>query len=51
MVERAARYLPFNVQALVDVATNAAGAKSCITIEKIQDGTFGSLQSDADRTD
>ncbi|KAI0075629.1 hypothetical protein K474DRAFT_1773094 [Panus rudis PR-1116 ss-1] len=43
--QRAARYLPFNVQALIDVATNAADAKSCITIEKIQDGIFNRVLS------
>ncbi|KAI9063793.1 hypothetical protein FKP32DRAFT_655911 [Trametes sanguinea] len=45
MVERAARYMPFNVQALVDVAISAAGAKTCITIEKIQDGIFNRVLS------
>ncbi|OSD00773.1 hypothetical protein PYCCODRAFT_1370753, partial [Trametes coccinea BRFM310] len=34
----AARYVPFNVHALVDVAVKAANAKECTSIEKIQDG-------------
>ncbi|KAL7280984.1 hypothetical protein ACG7TL_005934 [Trametes sanguinea] len=49
--QRAARYLPFNVQALVDVATKASGAKRCTSIKKIQDGIFNrtlSLRFDND---
>ncbi|KAI9058591.1 hypothetical protein FKP32DRAFT_1596885 [Trametes sanguinea] len=38
--KKAARYLPFNVQALIDVATKAAAASECTSIEKLQDGTF-----------
>lgn len=40
IAERAMRYVPFNVQALVDVATEAAGANRCTSIGKVQDGMY-----------
>jgi hypothetical protein len=36
--ERAIRHVPFNVQAFLDVAVQAAGADECISFKKIWDG-------------
>ncbi|KAI4519160.1 hypothetical protein K525DRAFT_271994 [Schizophyllum commune Loenen D] len=36
----AARYVPFDVEALLDIATQSANAKQCISLEKIYDGTL-----------
>lgn len=36
--ELAIRYVPFNLEALLDVALKAAGADECISFEKVQDG-------------
>ncbi|KAI0324452.1 hypothetical protein GY45DRAFT_1439071 [Cubamyces sp. BRFM 1775] len=38
--QRAVRYVPFDVQAFVDTAVKAANAKSCLSIEKIYDGSM-----------
>ncbi|TRM65527.1 kinase-like domain-containing protein [Schizophyllum amplum] len=35
-----ARYMPFNVEALLNIATQSANAKQCTSLEKIHDGTF-----------
>ena len=36
--EREVRRVPFNVEAFLDVAIKAAGAKGCVAFEKVQDG-------------
>ena len=38
VVELACRYVPFNVQAFLDIAVQAAAAKTCMSFEKVQDG-------------
>lgn len=34
------RHVPFNVEAFLDVALRAAGAKECLSLEKVQDGYY-----------
>ncbi|KAL1757085.1 kinase-like domain-containing protein [Schizophyllum commune] len=36
----AARHVPFNVEALLDITTRAADAKQCTSLKKISEGTF-----------
>ncbi|KAI0325159.1 hypothetical protein GY45DRAFT_1330698 [Cubamyces sp. BRFM 1775] len=43
--QRAMRYVPFDVQALVDVATQAVGANRCTSIDKVQDGILNRVLS------
>ncbi|KAI0354270.1 hypothetical protein OH77DRAFT_1482176 [Trametes cingulata] len=38
--QRAVRYVPFNVQAFVNVGLQAAGATKCTSLEKLQDGAL-----------
>ncbi|GJE87320.1 hypothetical protein PsYK624_034030 [Phanerochaete sordida] len=39
-IERAIRYVAFDVDAFLDVATKAAGARECISFDKLQDGSM-----------
>jgi hypothetical protein len=36
--ERAIRHVPFNVQAFLNVAVQAAGANECISFKKVEEG-------------
>ncbi|TFK25896.1 hypothetical protein FA15DRAFT_668052 [Coprinopsis marcescibilis] len=39
--QRAVRYVPFNIQALVDVGLDVADADECVSLRKISDGVSG----------
>ncbi|KAI5887698.1 uncharacterized protein SCHCODRAFT_02752110 [Schizophyllum commune H4-8] len=41
----AARYVPYNVRGLLDIATRSANAKRCTSLRKIHDGTFNRVLS------
>ena len=38
--EMARRYVPFNLEALADVAAHAIGSAHCVSVEKLPDGNY-----------